>query len=206
MALGEIDRMARLVDDLLVLARTDEARFLALEQVDLEPFVLELFELVAATAGRRFELDAVPAGVLVADPERLAQALRNVLVNAVQHTRSGGLVRLEVTATAAGWVRFAVEDDGPGIPADQRDLVFERFHRTDASRARSTGGSGLGLAIVREIVVAHGGKVTAGATRGGRGGARLELDLPGFTPHRSGPAEGASLGPATRPGAGREGP
>lgn len=180
MALGEIDRMARLVDDLLLLARTGEARFLAPEPIDLQTFVGELFELSAATAPRRFELGPVPAGTLRADPARLAQAVRNVLANAIAHTGDGGLVRLVVTATPAGGVRFVVEDDGPGIPADQRELVFERFHRTDASRARSTGGAGLGLAIVREIVVAHGGNVRAGEAPAC--GARVELDLPGFSP------------------------
>ena len=197
MALREIDRMARLVDDLLFLARTDEARFLAQEPVELEPFVVELFELVAATADRRFELDPIGPGVLQADPERLGQALRNVLVNAVQHTRDGGLVRLSVEPTPGGGVRFVVEDDGPGIPADQRDLVFERFHRTDASRARATGGSGLGLAIVRAIVVAHGGRVTAARARSG--GARLELELPGFTPNPAQPIKPGASGTAITP-------
>jgi two-component system OmpR family sensor kinase len=198
MALGEIDRMSRLVDDLLFLARTDESRFLAREPIELEPFVLELFELVAATAERRFVLEPIVPGVLDADPARLAQALRNVLVNAVQHTGDGGLVQLAVEPTAAGGVRFVVEDDGPGIPADQRDLVFERFHRTDASRARATGGFGLGLAIVQEIVVAHGGRVTAGEAPSG-GGARLELELPGFTPSPAQPIKPGPSGTAMVP-------
>jgi len=77
-----------------------------------------------------------------------------------------------------GWVRFTVEDDGPGIPTDRLESVFDRFHRTDAARDRASGGAGLGLAIVRAIAEAHGGRVTALA--GGRGGARLELELPGF--------------------------
>jgi two-component system OmpR family sensor kinase len=75
-------------------------------------------------------------------------------------------------------VTFVIDDDGPGIPEDQRDLIFERFHRTDPGRARTAGGTGLGLAIVREIVVAHGGSVRAGAAP--TGGARVELELPGF--------------------------
>ena len=179
LALGEIDRMTQLVDDLLLLAHADEARFLVPEPIELESFVAELFELSAATANRRFALDPLPQGVLMADPARLAQALRNVLGNAVAHTREGGLIRLSVAATATG-VRFTIDDDGPGIPANQRQLVFERFHRTDASRARSTGGAGLGLAIVREIVLAHGGAVRA--CEAPAGGARIELELPGFSP------------------------
>jgi two-component system OmpR family sensor kinase len=73
-----------------------------------------------------------------------------------------------------------VEDDGPGIPPDQRERVFDRFHRTDSGRGRAAGGAGLGLAIVRAIADAHGGKVTASASP--EGGARIVLELPGFSP------------------------
>ncbi len=79
-----------------------------------------------------------------------------------------------------GWVRFVVQDDGPGIPAEQRERVFDRFHRTDAARDRASGGTGLGLAIVRAIAEAHGGRVAASESLAG--GARVELELPGFTP------------------------
>jgi signal transduction histidine kinase len=75
---------------------------------------------------------------------------------------------------------FIVEDDGPGIPSDQREHVFDRFHRTDAARDRASGGTGLGLAIVHAIVKAHGGRVCAGESADG--GARIELELPHFTP------------------------
>jgi signal transduction histidine kinase len=179
LVLGEIDRMTRLVDDLLFLARTDEGRFITPESIDLEPYVADLFELSSGTAKRRFELGDVAAGTLEADPARLAQALRNVLGNAIEHTRENGLVSLSVERAGQG-VRFVIEDDGPGIPEDQRELVFERFHRTDSARARSAGGTGLGLAIVREIVNAHGGSVHVGEARAG--GARVELEIPGFTP------------------------
>ncbi|MCA1683198.1 MAG: HAMP domain-containing protein [Actinobacteria bacterium] len=179
LVLGEVDRMSRLVDDLLFLARADETRVLSRESIDLASYVGELFELSAGTSARRFEQGPVPPGTLEADPSRLAQALRNVVANAIEHTREGGLVRLTTEATG-GRVRFVIEDDGPGIPEDQRSLVFERFHRTDSSRARSAGGTGLGLAIVREIVLAHGGTVKADES--GEGGARVELELPGFRP------------------------
>ena len=89
-----------------------------------------------------------------------------------------------MTALAAQRVRFAVEDDGPGIAADQRERVFDRFHRTDAARDRATGGAGLGLAIVRAIAEAHGGSVAAGQSP--EGGARLELELTGFIAARAG--------------------
>ena len=150
-----------------------------------------------ASAARHFELGEVPAGTLLADPDRLAQALRNLIGNAIEHTRAGdGLVRLDVervegrgrgfgvppTAERPGGesLRFVVQDDGPGIPPEQRERVFDRFHRTDAARDRASGGVGLGLAIVRAIAEAHGGRVSASGSA--VGGARIELELPRFTP------------------------
>jgi signal transduction histidine kinase len=85
-------------------------------------------------------------------------------------------------------VRFVVGDDGPGIPPEQRERVFDRFHRTDAARDRASGGTGLGLAIVRAIAEAHGGRVAAGKSRAG--GARMELELPRFTPASAPTARG----------------
>ena len=118
--------------------------------------------------------------MLSADPDRLAQALRNLLTNAIKHTAEGeGHVRLTVAAEPSGQLHFVVEDDGPGIPADQREMVFDRFHRTDPARDRASGGAGLGLAIVDAIARAHGGTVEAGEAPGG--GARLTMVLPGFT-------------------------
>ncbi len=99
---------------------------------------------------------------------------------------------MSVQALAGGRVRFVVEDDGPGIPADQRERVFHRFHRTDAARDRASGGTGLGLAIVRAIADAHGGSVIAGASP--EGGARFELELPGFAPARERVADYAAGG------------
>jgi signal transduction histidine kinase len=131
-------------------------------------------------ARRRFELGRVPQGTLRADPDRLAQALRNLVANAIEHTLAReGLVRLRIARTGER-VAFIVEDDGPGIPADQRERVFDRFQRTDSARDRASGGTGLGLAIVRAIAEAHGGRVAAGPSR--EGGARMELELPGFRP------------------------
>jgi two-component system OmpR family sensor kinase len=178
---AEIARISRLVDDLLLLAKTEQVEFLRAEPIDLPAFVAELWDGMSLLARRRFELDTVPQGSLLADPDRLAQALRNLLGNAIDQTASGhGLVRLSVRAQATGVVAFIVEDDGPGIAPDQRERVFNRFHRIDEARDRASGGTGLGLAIVRGIADAHGGRVTAGASP--EGGARFELRLPGFTP------------------------
>jgi signal transduction histidine kinase len=175
----EILRMERLVDDLLVLARADEREFLRRRPVDLEPFAAELIEGARPTADRRFELGPIPSGVVDADPDRLAQALRNLIRNATEYTADGGIIRLTGSASA-GRVTLAVEDDGPGIPAAHRERVFDRFHRTDSARTRVRGGVGLGLAIARAIVEAHGGKIYAGESP--VGGARVAIELPGFRP------------------------
>jgi two-component system, OmpR family, sensor kinase len=180
---AEIDRMSRLVDDLLLLAKTEQVEFLQVEQIDLPVYIADLWDGMSLLASRRFELGAVPHGTLSADPDRLAQALRNLIGNAIDHTAAQhGVVRMRVRALPGGRIRFLVEDDGPGIPLDQRERVFHRFHRTDVARDRASGGTGLGLAIVRAIAVAHGGSVTAGASP--EAGARFELELPGFTPAR----------------------
>ncbi len=177
---AEIARTTRLIDDLLVLAQADRAGFLRLESVELSSFVEELWDGLSLTAERHFELGPVPAGSLIADPDRLAQALRNLARNAIEHTGAPeGLVRLEVSRTAGDRIRLAIIDDGPGIPESERELIFERFHRTDPARSRASGGAGLGLAIVRAIAIAHGGEVRAGDGPRGRG-ARVELVLPRF--------------------------
>src|SRR5579875_1658467 len=179
---AEVARISRLVDDLLVLTQAERTGFLRPQEIDLRAFVNELWDGLSLTAERRFEVGEVPAGTLHADPDRLAQALRNLGRNAIEHTRPGsGLVRLEVAALSGGRVAFAVLDDGPGIPAAERERVFERFHRVEGDRSRRSGGAGLGLAIVRAIAEAHGGRVRALAAGEGLG-ARVELVLPGFTP------------------------
>jgi two-component system, OmpR family, sensor kinase len=179
----EIARVSRLVDDLLLLAQAEQHNFLRPERIELDTYVDDLWDGLSLTAKRRFEVGRVPPGMLTADPDRLAQALRNLGNNAVAHTAEGtGLVRLDVSTRPGGVVVFAVVDDGPGIPAAERDRIFERFHRTDLGRARDAGGAGLGLAIVRAIAEAHGGSVAAGEGPDGRG-ARIELSLPGYSPN-----------------------
>jgi two-component system OmpR family sensor kinase len=176
---AEIGRITRLVDDLLLLAKAEQTEFLRPETIELSEYVRGLWDGMSLLAKRRFELGIALDGELRADPDRLAQALRNLIGNAIEHTVEGdGLVRLYVEARTGGRVGFVVEDDGPGIDVDQRERVFDRFHRTDAARDRASGGTGLGLAIVRAIAEAHGGRVTAGSSP--EGGARVELELPGF--------------------------
>jgi two-component system OmpR family sensor kinase len=179
---AEIGRVSRLVDDLLLLARSEQTEFLRLQPIALPVFVEQLWDGMRLLADRRFELvGPIPEGVLTGDPDRLAQALRNLVANAIEHTApADGLVRMRVQALRAGRLRVLVEDDGPGIPREQRERVFDRFHRTDSARDRASGGTGLGLSIVRAIALAHGGDVSAGSSP--EGGARIELVIAGFAP------------------------
>jgi two-component system OmpR family sensor kinase len=175
---AEVERMTRLTEDLLLLAHADESRFIRREAIVLEPFLAELLTSAQPTTDRRLSLHAEAPGMLNADRDRLAQALRNLLRNAVEHTQPGGTVELRAREAADGRVQMWVDDDGPGIAPAERDRVFDRFHRADAARARSTGGTGLGLAIVRAIVEAQGGSVWA--AQAPLGGARVVIELPGY--------------------------
>lgn len=179
---AEIGRLDRLVEDLLLLAQAEQQDFLRPETFSLRPFLTQLWHGLELTAQRNFEIGPVPDGSLHGDPDRLAQAVRNLARNAIEHTSAPrGLVRLDVDRVGQEHIRFAVRDDGPGIPADERERVFERFHRTDAARSRNSGGTGLGLAIVRAIAEAHGGRVHAGQPRCGKGTV-VELVVPGYLP------------------------
>ena len=191
---AEVARVSRLVDDLLLLAKSDHAEgFLRPEPIELAAYVQELWQGMTLLADRRFELGPLPPGTLRADRDRLAQALRNLIGNAIDHTALEGLVRLAVHAEDGGWVRFIVDDDGAGIPAAERERVFDRFHRIDAARDRASGGAGLGLAIVQAIAAAHGGSASAASSP--EGGARLELLLPGFrAPRRRARSRGGTAG------------
>jgi two-component system, OmpR family, sensor kinase len=175
---AEVDRMTRLTEDLLLLAATEESRFIQREMIELEPLLADLCAAAEPTADRRFGVDAHAGGVLNADRDRVTQALRNLLRNAVEHTHPGGSIRLGAAEAPVSRVRLWVDDDGPGIRASERERVFDRFHRADPARARGAGGTGLGLAIVRAIVDAHGGRVWA--TESPLGGARIVIELPGY--------------------------
>jgi signal transduction histidine kinase len=156
--LDEAARMQRLVDDLLVLARSDAGRLpLRHERVDLDDLVLEEARALQARGRVVVDLNGMSGGQVIGDPDHLRRVVRNLLDNAERHAI--GAVRVQLHQTDAS-VDLAITDDGPGIPPDQRAQVFERFARLDDARARDIGGTGLGLAIAREIVVAHDGTLT----------------------------------------------
>ncbi|MFJ3276323.1 sensor histidine kinase [Streptomyces sp. NPDC086776] len=172
---AESQRMTRLVDDLLLLARLDAGRPLEHEPVDLTLLILNATEDArAAGPGHRWLLDLPQDPVTVAgDAHRLQQAIGNLLANARTHTPPGTDVTIALTTEPAG-VSLSVSDDGPGIPEELRPEVFGRFVRADHARSRSTGSTGLGLAIVHAVITAHGGTATV-TSRPGHTTFRLTL-------------------------------
>lgn len=175
--LADTERLARLVDDLLLLARVDAALAPPRpQQVELGSLAGE----VTARFGPVVRLVADDLVWTVGDPDELRRVVGNLVDNAVRHARTG----VSVTVTRdGGQALLTVTDDGPGIPAADRARVFERFTRLDDSRALDTGGAGLGLAIVRELVRRHGGTVTLSdaddtADAVGAPGLRVAVRLP----------------------------
>jgi two-component system phosphate regulon sensor histidine kinase PhoR len=157
------DRLTLLIDDLLLLAKLDSDRVkLNLQFLPLRLTVQEVVDDLATQASAR-EItieNELPSGIVgQVDPERFRQVLFNLIDNAVKYGRPAGKVKITGRALNDAFVELCVEDDGPGIPADARARVFERFFRADKARSREQGGTGLGLAIVKHVVQAHGGEV-----------------------------------------------
>jgi signal transduction histidine kinase len=176
----EAERLARLTDDLLLLARSDEDRFgLRLERTDIGALLGRSAGLAGsrlAAGGVTVRVDVAPGTYADVDPDRIRRAVDNLVGNALRFAPRGSVIVL--AARAAGQdLEIEVSDDGPGFPAGFLPHAFERFARPDSGRARGDGGVGLGLAIVRAIAVAHGGVATAANKPGG--GAVVRLRLPG---------------------------
>jgi two-component system OmpR family sensor kinase len=172
----EMGRVERLVDDLLALARLDEGVGLAPREVQTASFLSGL----AGGGGRKIaELGDLADGTIEVDSDLIAQVIRNLLTNARRHAGPDGRVALSARVDG-GSLLVMVDDDGPGIPSEQRERVFDRFHRNEPSRDRASGGSGLGLGIARSIVEMHGGRIWVEDSP--LGGARVCFDLPGFEP------------------------
>jgi signal transduction histidine kinase len=168
--LAEHDRLDRLTDDLLRLARLEEGAPRATAPVDLEEIVArETVRLAGVAVDDR----RVLAGRVTGDHQQLTSVVRNLLDNAARHARQRVAVSLGPDADR---VHLLVDDDGPGVPHADRDRIFERFARLDQARDRSRGGNGLGLAIVRSVVVNHGGTVSVEDAP--LGGARFRVTLP----------------------------
>ncbi len=175
----EVRRMERLTDDMLTLAKAERGGLVQRRRVPIDDFVEDLRRDLPLLGSRHYNVDSVLHGDLDADPDRLAQVLRNLVTNAVRHTGSDGHIDISI-GSENGSAIFAVRDDGTGIEPDQLGRIFDRFHRTDEGRSRAEGGSGLGLAIARAIVEAHGGTISASSMPGQ--GATIRFRIPGYTP------------------------
>lgn len=174
--LRRLDELDRLVTDMLTLASAEAGQLIEPREIDLHDYFEDLRRDLPLFGDRDFQFQPVD-GTLDADPDRLTQVLRNLVRNAVAQTARGD--RVSVVARAHdNRLEISVSDKGPGIPPDERERIFERFHRVDGSRSRDRGGSGLGLAIARAIVEAHGGSVHAESDPGH--GAVFRIDLPGY--------------------------
>jgi len=172
--LAESLRAQGLVDNLLVLARADENGLdRRRSTIDLDDLVLDEARHLRATTELTVDTSQVSAGRVRGNPTYLRQLLRNLADNAARHAKSRIALALRERDDR---VELVVDDDGPGIPPEARDQVFERFVRLDHARARAAGGAGLGLAIVAEIVAAHAGTITVSEAPGG--GARFLISLP----------------------------
>jgi signal transduction histidine kinase len=172
--LDELDRMARIVNDLLVLARAEERDFLQREAVDLDVLTTDLLVKARGLADRDWRLSATGHGVVVVDRQRVTQAVMNLLDNAARHTQTGSVIDLG-SELVDGEARLWVADQGPGIAPRDQARIFDRFARSHDARGRS-GTAGLGLAIVKSIAEAHGGRVEVHSRPAA--GARFTLIIP----------------------------
>jgi signal transduction histidine kinase len=179
-ALSQVERLGDLVEQLLDLSKL-ESGAVPLELAEIRAG--ELLDQVAAdwreqagSRGVRIELDSGPPDlVLRVDADRMRQVLANLVANAIRHSPDVGRILLRARSNGAT-AQLEVTDEGPGIPADELERVFERFYRADRGRSADTGGAGLGLAIARWIVELHGGRIHAAQAE--PSGCRIIVELP----------------------------
>lgn len=168
----EVARLSSLIDDLLALARADADELkLDVRPISAGDVVEEVYQSLAPLAKRDRQVKVVRSitpelPLALADRDRLAQVLLNLVRNAITHTPAGGIVSVSLALADDGSLVILVADTGIGISHDELEHIFDRFYRTDASRARASGGFGLGLSIVRDLLQAMGGAVSVTSTPG----------------------------------------
>ena len=180
LVLSEVERMARLADQLLLLARADAGslapRFESVDVSDLLEETVDRWRLLAGSRGVGLALEPPPPGSMWADPELLRRLIDNLLDNAVRHSPPGEEVVLTAACEDGRWY-VEVADAGPGVPDSMRDRLFQRFTRADPARGRDTGGAGLGLALCAVIADLHGGSIALAPPNGPPPGARFVVIL-----------------------------
>lgn len=159
----EYERLTRMIENMLFLARADNAQVaLSKDAISAEPELKRVAEYFEGMAGEKdITLDVAGSGALVADAILFRRAVSNLVANAIRHTPSGGRVTIRGHEQEAGKFAITVSNPGSGIPAEQLPRIFDRFYRVDDSRSESQSSSGLGLAIVKSIATLHGGNVHA---------------------------------------------
>jgi signal transduction histidine kinase len=181
-ALDELGRIDAIVERLLLLATADQPGFLRIDQLDIEPFLEDVFMRWSEVAPRAWRLGPLVTGQLLVDSERLRTALDALLENAVKYTGERDVIELSAHRQGHHGLRIEVHDEGCGVPTEALQRIFNRFARADAARTRSAGGVGLGLAIVDAIAKGHGGRCTVRSTDGG---TVFALALPDFVPSQA---------------------
>lgn len=178
--IGESDRMGRLVGDLATLARREDEPLVlqrsSLDMADLARQVARRFQPLAVQRQVHVSVQSPDEAPMTGDVDRLTQLLLILLDNALNHAPAESLVRLDIGRPSPRAVTVTVADQGPGVPAESRETIFEPFARLSGSRRHRSAGSGLGLAIARRIVAAHGGEIAVGASS--EGGAEFTVRLP----------------------------
>lgn len=159
LAIDELDRMQRLVDELMVLAKSRRPDFVHLGPVGVAELLYSVLDKVEPIAERHWLLEAAPEATVDLDSQRITQALVQLVANAIRFTATGGTIALGAAAED-GWLRLWVRDDGVGVARADQERIFERFTRAGRPPAASDTGAGLGLAIVSAIAEAHRGRVT----------------------------------------------
>ncbi|MGI8577208.1 MAG: sensor histidine kinase [Nocardioidaceae bacterium] len=185
-AVEETDRVIRLAEDLLLLARVDSHEpLLTIAPLRLDEVVADAVYAAtprASTADVQIQLDLATPAVVLGDRDRFRQVIDNLLDNAIRFAPAASTITVAVLHQVGGSTVVEVDDSGPGFPDEFLQHAFERFRRADPSRGTSDGGAGLGLAIVASLVRAHGGAVAA--MNRPAGGARIRIELPTFGARR----------------------
>jgi two-component system, OmpR family, sensor kinase len=178
----EVDRLTRMVGDLLLLAQVESGRLpLEMTSVELDTVLLEVFQQIRLLAGERIQMKLVEIDQvqIMGDRDRIKQVILNLLANAVQYTQQGGIVTI-ILRKVENQAQLMVKDNGPGIPQEDLPHIFERFYRGEKSRRRSKGtGFGLGLSIAYWIVRSHGGTIEVTSKEGQGTTFIVWLPLPG---------------------------
>ncbi len=178
---AEVERLTRIIERLLTLTRLDSSgNKIFPEQVDvveLIEYIIQKIKPLAKDKGIMLHTSGANSIIQPAiwDYDKIFEAVYNIIDNAVKYTPEGGFVNIKLRSSNA-YVEISVEDNGPGIPEDEREKIFDRFYRLDDSRSRDTGGTGLGLAIAKEVILMH--KGTISVTEAEKGGSVFIIRLP----------------------------